>query len=193
MKDKILALLGNGIPASVVATSCGVSPSYVSQLQDDPHFAEQVATLRITHLTDNTARDTRMDKLEDALITKLEELIPYTTKAMEVTRIFQTLNAAKRRGAANAGQEMPATQQIITLNMPTQTINNFKLTERREVIEVDGRTLVSMQGSALLKVISARAGTKQLEVINEPANLNTKDSRETDDGAANNSVASALA
>ena len=188
MKDKILSMLGNGIPAVVVAASCGVTPGYISQLQADSDFAERLANLKVTSLTKQTDRDEKLDRLEDAAILKMEELLPYATKPMEVTRIFQTLNAAKRRGLNN--QDVPvASLQVITLNMPMQVINNFKLTEKREVIEVNDRALVTMQGSSLLKIVEQR----NKGVINATANLNTKDTADANNRATDNSIASALA
>jgi hypothetical protein len=184
MKTKILNLLGNGLPNHIVATSCGVSESYISQLMSDDSFSSQVSELRLKSLTAATARDSAIDELEDAALIKMKELLPFATKSLEVTRIFQALNGAKRRGQT-AGQELPSQNQVVILNIPQQTINNFRLTEKNEVIEVNDRTLVSMQAPQLMKQLALR---KELQ----NANLIGENRSDSDSGTTYRSVASAL-
>lgn len=170
MKERIKKLLGAGVPQGVVATSVGCSPSYISQLMEDSHFAEEVALARVGNMTALTDRDSRIDKLEDAAIERLEELLPYATKPMELTRIFQTLNAAKRR-SAGAVADLPQANQVIQLNIPIQVVSNFQLSERREVVEVNGRTMVSMSAKQLQEL----AANHTKELPNANTNRETKD------------------
>ena len=148
-ESRALSLLGQGIPASVVAASLGVTESRISQLVSDPEFAAQVADLRFSNLQKHNERDNRYDSLEDKLIDKLEDLLPLMMKPMEVLRAIQTINGAKRRGAS-APDSITQQQTIINLNIPTQIIQKFQTNAQNHVIQAGEQTLLTLQSSSLL-------------------------------------------
>lgn len=149
MKDRLIALLGNGVAPSAAAAAVGCDPSYVSQLLKAPDFAAKVAELRSASLMAATERDGKWDSLEDKLLAKLEDLLPFMLRPMEVVKALTAVNAAKRRGA---GQEQSQqVTNVVVLQLPPVVRQRFQLNAAKEVIEVDGRTLLTMDGSQLLK------------------------------------------
>lgn len=186
MKERIKVMLGNGLSPSVTALACGCTPAYVSQLLAEEQFAAEVAELRFASISAATDRDVRTDKIEDALLAKLEELLPYMTKPMEVVRTYMAINGAKRRGAP-ISQELPQTTQVIQLFLPPQVVNNFKLSKTNEVVEVDNRTLVSMQAPKLLESLKAKIGGS-----NELLNKDEHSERTTVPATKDNSIAASL-
>jgi hypothetical protein len=149
MKDRILALLGNGVAPEATAAAVGCTPAYISQLLKEPDFAAKVAELRCANLTQATERDGKYDTLEDKLLAKLEDLIPFMIKPMEVVKALSAMNSAKRRGA---GAESSSTvNNIVVLQLPQVIKNRFQVNDKQEVVEVDGRTLLTIDGSKLLK------------------------------------------
>jgi hypothetical protein len=148
----------------------------------DKDFATQVSIARTTGMTEALDRDSKLDKLEDLLLDRMQDSVAYVTKPMELTRIFQTLNAAKRRSTPNTG-ELPQTQQIISLNIPVHVVANFQLSNTREIVEVDGRALVSM---------SAKQLRDQLDRRDDDANRLPQTTKEINSRAAARSIASKL-
>lgn len=182
MKDRILKLLSSGLPQAVVASSVGCTASYISQLMADKEFANAVAMARTTGLSAALDRDEKLDKLEDLVLDKMEQSLPYVTKPMELTRIYQTLNVAKRRAVPATG-DLAATQQVISLTIPIQVVASFQLSQNKEIVEVDGRTLVSLSAKQLQEQLSQR---------NKYANNLPAPAARTDRSAATDSIESKI-
>lgn len=151
-ESRALTLLGQGIPASVVAASCGVSESRISQLISDPEFAAQVADLRFSSLQKHNERDNKYDTMEDALLDKLKDLLPLMMRPMEVVRAIQTINGAKRRGSS-APDSITQQQTFIQLNLPTTIIQKFQVNSNNHVTQAGDQTLLTLQSGSLLSKI----------------------------------------
>lgn len=149
MKDRLLALLGNGVAPSAAAAAVGCDPSYVSQLLKDTGFATKVAELRSASLVAATERDNKWDSLEDKLLAKLDDLLPFMMRPMEVVKALAAVNNAKRRGVG-ADSNAQVTN-IVVLQLPQVVRQRFQLNDRQEVVEVEGRTLLTIDGAQLLK------------------------------------------
>lgn len=166
-ESRALTLLGQGIPASVVAATCGVSESRISQLISDPVFAAQVAELRFSSLQKHNERDSKYDTMEDALIDKLKDLMPLMMRPMEVLKAIQVINAAKRRGAS-APDSITQQQTFINLSIPTTLIQKFQINSNNHVTQAGEQTLLTLQSGSLLQKIkeqqndSTRAASTQL-------------------------------
>lgn len=155
--ERIMELLGNGLSNEVVATAVGVHPSYISQLMADETFSAQVVAKRTTTLAAATTRDRTWDSVEDKMLGQLDAMVDNfsITKPMELVRAIAVVNAAKRRGTTTQ-DAMTVNQQIVVLNIPTQVLHSFTKTRTGEVIEVDGKTLVTMPASALLAQLAKK-------------------------------------
>jgi hypothetical protein len=91
-----------------------------------------------------------LDGLEDTLIGKLAETLPMLFKPMEITKVLQVVNAAKRRGVAS--QEGIASQaQIVKLIIPQLTLQQFTSNTHNQVIVAGEQNLTTMQSGALLR------------------------------------------
>lgn len=161
--EKIKELLGNGLTNDVVATAVGVTPAYISQLMSDERFAEEVVSLRTVTLTAATSRDRGYDDIEQALLTKLSDVVNsgMIYKTQELLRAIQVINQAKRRGATSQNPLIQTTDKIVTLNMPTVVINSYKTDGKGEVVEVTtsegkSQTLATMPAVALMQRLSAK-------------------------------------
>lgn len=158
--QKILDLLGSGLPEGTVASAVGCTPAYISQLLSEPEFRSQVLEKRVVALQAQSKRDGRYDALEDRLLERLEEILPFMSRSAEVTRAMQVVNAAKRRGSSiDQPAQLENTRQVI-LNMPVSVINQFALSASREVIEVNGKPMVSATSQQLKNMVDAAQGEK---------------------------------
>lgn len=151
-RERALALLGTGIPAETVAATLGVTPSAISQLLSESEFASQVAQLRYEALSKHNLRDTTYDELEDALVQRMKDSIPFLTRPLEIARAIQIINAAKRRGSS-APEAIISQQQVVSLTVPIQIIQKFQTTQNKQVTHAGEVELITMQAGTLLKEI----------------------------------------
>ena len=155
VKERALQLLGQGIAPSIVASSCGVTESAVSQWVSDPEFAAQIAELRFSNLQKHNERDSHYDSLEDRLHKKMEDLLPLMVRPMEVLKAIQVINQAKRRGAS-APDSIIQQQTIIQLNIPTQIIQKFQINSQNMVTQAGDQELLTLQSGTLLNKLKAK-------------------------------------
>jgi len=164
---RILELLGNGLSPEIVATAAGVSPSFISQLLSTEEFATQVTALRFKNLQEDTERDKRYGKLEDQLLTKMEDLLPMMYKPMEILRAITVVNGAKRRGAS-APETQHINNTVVNLVMPRTILQQFITNANNQVVEVidahheekirppERKTLVTMPSASLKDLVEGR-------------------------------------
>ena len=166
MKERIIQLLGNGVSPAIAASAVGCTEGYISQLMSDEQIAARVSALRFDNLQAASNRDKMADSIEDSLLEKLKESIPMLMRPSEITRTLAVVNALKRR-ASSAPETMHIHNQVINLQLPQHTALRVSMSASREIIEVEGRTLVTMPSSQLLKEAKDYA-TIQHPVQGEP-------------------------
>lgn len=165
-QERAMALLGSGYPPSIVANSVGVSESYISQLLSLSWFAAQVQELKFLNLKKHTELDDAYDDLEEKLLTKLNKLVPLLIKPMDISRVLQTVNGAKRRG--QAGSDVGhVTQNIIQLSIPTTLLQKFIKNTNNQIVEVqDGtgqpKSLVTTSSGSLERLSRETRETAEL-------------------------------
>jgi hypothetical protein len=136
-QNKAIALLGTGMGPTDVGTALGCDPSFISQMLMDEGTRSKVLALRAESLQAQTARDKKIDGIEDQLIEKLQDQVQYITKTRDLLSAFGVLNAAKRRGA-QATSAINLTQNIVSINMPPAARDYFfpKTNAQGEVVQV---------------------------------------------------------
>lgn len=169
-ESRALKLLGTGVEPEIVARTIGISVSRISQLVSEPDFAEKLSVLRYENLAKHTERDERYDKMEDALLERLEESIPYTLgKPLVIARLLATVNQAKRRGSSSpAALEKP--NETVQLNMPTVVMNQFITNINKQVVKVGNQELVTVQSGNMAKLLEA-SNANTLGVLENEAAL----------------------
>jgi hypothetical protein len=150
IEDRALTLLGQGVPPTAVANALGVDPSRISQLLSQEDFAQKVIERKFESLSKNNERDLSIDQIEDALIKKLENCLPFMTRPMEILKSFQVLNQAKRRGQT-APEDLSQKQTIIQLNIPTIILDKFQTNVHNQVVQVGEQSLVTIQSGQMIK------------------------------------------
>lgn len=151
-QQRALTLLGSGVPQEQVASALGVSPSLISQWLATDEFSTQVVEAKYKKLSSHNQRDDTLDSLEDILIKRIQDTLPLCFKPMELTKMFQVINAAKRRGTSelNSIQE---NKPIVSITIPTQIINQFAVNPQGMVTKVGQQSLITMQSGTLLRKV----------------------------------------
>lgn len=156
-QEKALALLGQGIGTEQVAGALGVTPSVISQFLSDENFKELVSAARFENLQKHNRRDSKLDSLEDKTISKLESAVDLIYKPMELTRVLQVVNAAKRRGSS-APDSIVQSREVVQLIMPVAIMNQYSLeiktNQINQVIEAGQTSLVTVQSGSMEKLLA---------------------------------------
>lgn len=149
---RVMNFLGTGIEPARIASVVGCSPSYISELMADKDFMDAVQAKRVEVLEGATNRDARLNGLEDALITKTEELVKSPLsflKPMEAVRALQIVNSLKRRGVAGDVDIANAPAAIVNLTLPAITVNTFVVDNYNKVVKIDNEDMITMPSQAL--------------------------------------------
>lgn len=149
-QERAKKLLGSGVPAEQVASVLGCEASYISQLMSQDEFREAVIALRVQNLTAAQERDNTADSIEQQLLQKLQDSLDFIMKPGDILRAYSVVNNAKRRGAG-AQQGQITNNVVVQLQLPVAIQQRFTTNTNGEVIEVDGRTMVTMPPAQLLQ------------------------------------------
>jgi|SRR5215217_6068302 len=152
---RILTLLGQGIPQTMVASTVGVTDSYVSQLISQDSFREELQELKFNSLQKHNKRDDKYDELEDKLVRNFETNMVLLQKPMEILKAMQVINSLKRRGsgAQDAGIQQ---QTVVNLVLPEKITQTFTSNINNQVTNIGEQTLETMQSSTLLNVVQRK-------------------------------------
>lgn len=159
VESRALTLLGTGLGPEIVSSATGVSVSRISQLMSDPVFSAQVLELRFATTIKYAERDNKWDTLEDKLLAKIEELLPMMMRPMEVAKMLQLANAAKRR-SSGVPDSLQQTSGVVQLTLPISIVNNFtqnniQVNSNNQVVRAQDQELVTIQSGAMDKLLEA--------------------------------------
>ena len=160
-ESRALELLGQNIHPSHVAAALGVTEALISQYLADPEFVSSVAELRFKNLAKHNQRDLAYDSMEDALISKLNDLLPFMMKPLEILRAIQVINGAKRRGSA-APESLIQKQEVISLTLPIQIVNQFTTNSANQVIKAGEQELVTVQSAQMSSLLTKHQSVPKL-------------------------------
>lgn len=169
LADRIIDMLGQGLPGNVIASAVGCDPSYISQLMENEDTRTIVAEKRAVRAEAGLQRDAKWDKVEDLALDRAISMLPLLTKPSELVRVATLANAAKRRSTEVAGIN-DSTAPVVTLNLPQAAVVNFQMNVNSQVIAVDGRSMQALPTNKLAKMVEQPiADIKDSITIDTPA------------------------
>lgn len=166
MQDRIRDLLGRGIPAANVALAVGCDDSYISQLMSEESFRAEVQAMKAANFQRYTDADDSLDAAEQAALKKVSQLMPFVSRPGEAAACFRILNSAKRR-VAESSSIAHAPSTIVNISIPMVARVAMLTDQQRQIIEVDGRPLVTMPAKELV----AKAGAARLLALPVPSSF----------------------
>lgn len=176
--DLIIDYLAQGIPTSAIAAAVGCTDSYISQIKALPETQEQIAARQVAHTVADVEFDTRLERTESAALDKIEQNLPFANLGQALAA-FRILNSARRRKDGILQPEVGGSTTVnVTLTLPAVAIPRYVTSQQNEIIEVEGKTMMTATPKSLDSVLSARAGTLSLEsqqpmvaTLNRAANI----------------------
>lgn len=179
VEERALKLLGNNLGPEVVAQATGVSVSRISQLLSDPSFSSKVMDLRCNALQKHNDRDEQYDAIEDTLITKLKDLIPFMYKPGEVLGAIRIINGATRRGIKAAVHEGTNTT-VVNITLPSIITQKFVTDINNQVISAGEQELITVQSSSMSR-LTIEQNMKSISSTQNNTVINTQDVGESGD------------
>lgn len=182
LSERIQELLGSGITASVVATTVGCDPSYISQLMENEEFSNGVAVLRAGKAEAGVRRDNKWDEIEDLALERTLQNLQFVHKPTDLVRVAMMANNAKRRAATFTGDSAAAAPTVV-LNFPVAAVGsiiNLQINSESQVVEVDGRSMAPLPTKHLQQMVAERrkereaAGIVDVEIPQVGAQQPTK-------------------
>lgn len=156
-KRRVAAFLVQGVGTEEIAGAVGCDPSYVSQLRDDP----EILALMDEEKGKLSARDVEFDdklaRVEEKALDIIERNIGFANPHTALST-FKILNGANRRKSVIQQNNAQAVQ--VTLVLPVAMIPQYVTNESREIIEVEGRTMLSATPRSIEQLAAARSNEK---------------------------------
>lgn len=173
-EKRALDLLAGGCTQVQVASATGLSESRISQIVSNPEVAAKISGARIEKLGAANTRDAAYDALEDSLIEKMAESLPFAQKPLEIARLLKVVNEAKRRGIANT-EQTSSTTNVVQLLMPTTIVQKFTTNINNQVISTGDQVLETIQSNTLLRTTKELLEARRVVAaqIGAPENVQT--------------------
>lgn len=146
-KAFLLAALKNGLTPAQIAEIVGVTDSAVVQIiQEYGLQAEATRNSKFANI------DEKINSIEERVLTQMDKSVKWETDLNKLTRIFQVVNAAKRRSLAE-GDTLPGSQDVklVSINLPSHVELNFHLDNNRRLVGVGDQSLQTMPAGKLVE------------------------------------------
>lgn len=146
--DYIITALKSGFTETQIAQGLGVTPSAVHQTIQEKGLKDIAA-----ENSQFKSIDDRYNRLEELALRKMEKSLELAVlNPMQLTRVVNTLNGAKRRSLSE-GQTIinQNNTQLVNLKLPERYAPKVVKNENNEVIEVNDRVYSTMHSTELDK------------------------------------------
>lgn len=141
-RDLALSLLSQGLQPSVVAATVGVEESYISQLMSNEDFAVELESRRVKQSEQDIQYDQKLDTTEAEFLERISDKVRQANFQQSM-QAFKVLNAAKRRKDRSQAISQAGTGVVVNINLPSSIIPTYVMNQQSEIIEVNGKTMIS--------------------------------------------------
>lgn len=170
IKSKLLGLLGAGVSQTAAALACGISDGYVSQILSDPDFAGALANSRTEKLETAVKHDSTIESVEAKALEALEKKLPFVRNPLEAARIFQILNAAKKRAVVQDSRPESLGAQQVSIVLPRAASVHLQMNSLNQVVEIAGRSMATLPSRAL-PALAAKDKERATDILSNVADI----------------------
>lgn len=156
-KDRIVALLKAGVAPTQIADTVGCDPSYVSQIKNDPEVAPEIAAARLENIEEDLKHDDLLESAELKALKRIDQFVNHANLGQALAA-YKVLNAAKKRtDPANVVNNLPNVAVTVALQLPSTLAPHFVKNANSEIIEVEGRPMITATAKSLDALLAERA------------------------------------
>lgn len=156
-KRKVAAMIVQNVGTDYIAAAVGCDASYISQLREDP----EVLALMQEKASELSLEDANFDKkLNDTQAEALRiisDRLPFANLNVALN-VFRTLNGAKKRTAEAATDG--SNHLHVHLTLPAAIAMKYLKDDSNQIIEVEGRTMVTATPKSIDELLAARNDPK---------------------------------
>jgi transcriptional regulator with XRE-family HTH domain len=160
IQTESLRMLAQGISPVQVAATLGVDPSYISQLMADEDFRSALELQKVERVQEDLDHDKKLDKAEGEYLDRITEKSKFANLQQSM-QAFKILNGARRRrdtSVANASIQIGA---IVNIHLPASAAPQYVVNAKNEIVEVEGKTMVSATPRRLDEILAIRNGNTE--------------------------------
>jgi transcriptional regulator with XRE-family HTH domain len=154
-KEYAIELLAKGIPTSQVAAALGVDDSYISQLRADEDVQAMIAAKQAAHSEADCKFDETLERAEMLALEKIEKNMQFATLGQALAA-FRILNGARKRTDPIVHPDSPVSVTV-NLTLPATALPQYITNSKSEIIEVEGKTMISASPKTLDQILAAKA------------------------------------
>lgn len=156
-RPQILEMLSQGLSPVQVASTIGVSESLISQLMGNEDFAAELEGKRVEIAQEDLAYDEQLNRTEGTFLDRIEMKAPMANLQQSL-QAFAVLNKAKRRKDSAIVRTAPQSGTIVNLQLNVNLIPSYLTNGKNEIVEVEGKTMVSATPKKLDEILALRSG-----------------------------------
>lgn len=160
-KQQAANFIAAGVGTSEIANALGCDESYVSQLRHDPEVIALVASSKSQLTAIDVQFDSTLRTAEQKALERIDKMLPFADLSKSLAA-FRILNSARRR--ADGPAENTGVSVTVNLTLPAALAPRYVTNERAEIIEVEGRTMLSASPKSLETLLAARANKAASEL-----------------------------
>lgn len=166
-KEQVAGFLAAGVGVTEIAAAVGCDPSFVTQLKHDPEVQQLIEQHRQQLTVQDVKFDETLERSEFKALERIDQMLPFANLQQSLSA-FRILNAARKR--KDGPQDNGKAGVHVTLILPAQHIPKYVTNQTNEIIEVEGRTMISATPKSLDTLLAEKAG-KQLkhDAVQAPA------------------------
>ena len=157
-RQNALQLLGQGVSPSQAAAALGVSESQISQYLSDEDFAAELAAQRASATAEDLAYDEKLDRVEEEFLGRIEQKAAFANLQQSL-QAFKILNVAKRRKDSRIAPTSTGGGTIVNITIPIAVIPQYITNSKNEIVEVEGKTMVSASPKQLDELLKQRGSS----------------------------------
>lgn len=171
-RDLAMSLLAQNVAPSQVASSIGVSESYISQLMAEEDFAAELGKLKVQSTEADRNFDNDLDGAEAQLLSNIVKRAEFLNIQQSLVA-FRILNQAQRRQDRKR-QVVEQTGTVVNITLPTVVVPHYVLNGQSEIVEVEGKTMISATATQIDQTARSRnAALPSLEAMKTVDEIST--------------------
>lgn len=156
-QQQALEMLAQGISPVQVATTIGVTESYISQLMGDEDFRAALEAHRVQRTKEDLAFDAQLERTEKSYLDRIEEKSKFANLQQSM-QAFKILNGARRRKDGTIIQQQNTINAVVNIQLPQFAVPQYVVNAKNEIIEVEGKPMISATPRRLDEILAERKG-----------------------------------
>ena len=177
-RERAIEFLCQGVSTLQTAKALGVDPSYISQLRQEPDIAEKIAAAEAAVTKQDLDHDRLLNEAEDLALQRIHANMKFANLGQALAA-FKVLNGAVRRNDKPDAPQSNVTNIQVNLTLPAAALPSYVMNQRNEIVEVEGKTMVSTTPRNLDELLAQR---EALRIASLPQITPTQKAAEILDG-----------